>query len=188
MTIIVVPGADQRLKASMADSAVKLFGEEVIWKKILVGPQSSGLGGGLLMTIYIKNRNLVECMDAREVAPEQATEKMFAENLSNSSPVGGLSIAVPGELKGLWELHKRHGKLPWSETLKPAIQLCRKGIEVTDYLTTIFKMKEKEIRDNPSLSKIFINEATKELWKTGDRMKRLNLAHTLEIIGKEFSL
>lgn len=47
------------------------------------------------MTIYIKEKNLVECLDAREVAPKNADENMFQ---NKSSLEGGLSIAVPGKL------------------------------------------------------------------------------------------
>lgn len=66
-----------------------------------LGPQSTGLGGGFHLTIFIKEKNLVECLDAREVAPKNAQEDMFIDNKNKSSLEGGLSIAVPGELKGI---------------------------------------------------------------------------------------
>ena len=72
-------------------------------------PQSGGLGGGFLLTIYIKEKGTIETLDAREVAPKLATKNMFDNNLG-ASLEGGLAIAVPGELKGLWELHQKYGK------------------------------------------------------------------------------
>lgn len=70
-----------------------------------LGPQSTGLGGGFHLTIFIKEKNLVECLDAREVAPKNAHENMFVNDKNKSSLEGGLSIAVPGELKGKKELN-----------------------------------------------------------------------------------
>lgn len=40
-------------------------------------PQSTGLGGGFVMTIYHKETNKVETLIARDVAPLAATEDMY---------------------------------------------------------------------------------------------------------------
>lgn len=150
----------------------------------ILGPQSTGLGGGFHMTIYIKSKNLVECLDAREVAPKLASETMFVNN-SKASLEGGLSIAVPGELKGMWELHEKYGKLPWKKLIEPVIKLCREGHEVTEYLARVLRVKEKDIKEIPSLREIFVNPETGEIWNAGDKLKRLALAETLEVIAEE---
>lgn len=150
-----------------------------------LGPQSTGLGGGFHMTIYIKEKNLVECIDAREVAPKAATENMFVGDKNHSSLVGGRSIAVPGELKGMWELHQKYGKLPWKDVFQPVIDLCRQGHEVTEYLATVLRFKEKDVLETPSLREVFVNPETNEIWKAGDRIKRLALADTMETIASE---
>lgn len=134
------------------------------------------------MTIYIKEKNLVECLDAREVAPKNADENMFQ---NKSSLEGGLSIAVPGELKGLWELHKKYGKLPWKQLILPVIKLCQDGHEVTEYLAKVLRVKEKTIKEIPSLREVFVNPITNEIWNAGDKIKRPALAETLEVIAND---
>lgn len=52
-----------------------------------------------------------ETIDYREAAPAAAFEDMFKGNLI-AAVHGGLSVAVPGELRGLEYLHKRHGVSP----------------------------------------------------------------------------
>jgi gamma-glutamyltranspeptidase/glutathione hydrolase/leukotriene-C4 hydrolase len=137
------------------------------------------------MTIYIKSKNLVECLDARETAPKLSHENMFVNDTKKSSLEGGLSIAVPGELKGMWELHQKYGKLPWKELFAPVIDLCRNGHEVTEYLARVLRMKEGAIKDIPSLREVFVNPETNEIWNAGDKIKRLQLAETLETIAQE---
>lgn len=134
------------------------------------------------MTIYIKEKNTVECLDAREVAPKNANENMFQ---NKSSLEGGLSIAVPSELKGLWELHQKYGKLPWKELFAPVIKLCREGHEVTDYLAKVLRVKETSIKEIPSLREVFVDPNTNELWNAGDKIKRPALADTLETIAND---
>lgn len=168
-------------------------------------PQSTGLGGGFLMTIYIKATGVVETLNAREVAPKRATQNMFVNN-TKAALEGGLSIAVPGEvskkfiykftsfnsycvfilqIKGMWELHQKYGKLPWADLFTPVIDLCRKGHEVTVYLARILAFVETKILDQPSLREIFVDPKTNKTWVQGDKLKRLELANTMEVLAKE---
>lgn len=110
----------------------------------LVVSQSSGLGGGLVATVFIKNSGILETINSREIAPAAAFKDMFPDNLSSLE--GGLAIAVPGELKGLHELHKRYGKLKWAEVVQPVIELAEKGYKVTKYLGEIFNERGDKIK------------------------------------------
>lgn len=110
---------------------------------------------------------------------------MFVGDKNKSSLEGGLSIAVPGELKGMWELHKKYGKLPWKNIFQPVIELCRNGHEVTEYLATVLRMQEKAIFETPSLREIFVNPKTNQIWNAGDKLKREALADTMEVIANE---
>lgn len=117
----------------------------------LTVPQSCGLGGGLVLTIYTKKTGIIETLNAREVAPMAATENMFVDN-PTASLDGGLAIAVPGELKGLYALHEKYGKLKWSELVQPVADLARNGFKVSTYLGNVIKSRESKIRDNPEFA------------------------------------
>lgn len=144
-------------------------------------PQSMGLGGGFLATIYTKSTRKVESLTARETAPKAATIDMYA----NRTVDGPLAIAVPGELKGYWELHQRFGKLPWAALIDPTIDLCRRGHVVTGYLARILDGRETLIKDTPSLAEVFVNPATGHVWRENDLIKRIALADTLQTIADE---
>lgn len=144
-------------------------------------PQSTGLGGGFVLTIFTKATGKVESLIARDIAPLRASKDMFGNETSVS---GGKSITVPTELKGYWELHKKYGKLPWARLFQPTIELCRKGHVVSGYLQRILQRKEKEVVDS-ELRHIYVNPETNQIYQEGDRIKRLELANTLELIAKE---
>lgn len=50
--------------------------------------------------------------------------------------VGGLAIAVPGELMGMEYAWKRFGRLEWRELVQPAIDLARTGFKVSPSLAS----------------------------------------------------
>lgn len=146
--------------------------------------QSMGLGGGFVATVYHKESGEVTTLLARERAPLASSWDMFAK--TNMSVVTGiLSVAVPGELKGYAELHQKYGRVPWQTLIQPTIDLARSGHIVSEYLERVLQVKKKQIFGSPSLSEVFVNAKTNELWKAGDRIRRLKLAETLEIIANE---
>src|SRR2546428_3000306 len=72
----------------------------------------------------------VRALDYREAAPRRATPGMYADSTGKpaaSSLTGHLSVGVPGSVAGLWEAHRKYGKLPWKDLVAPAIVLARDG-------------------------------------------------------------
>lgn len=67
----------------------------------------SGIGGGGFALVRDAQGNY-ETIDYREAAPSAAFENMYKDNL-NGAVVGGLAVAVPGDLKGLEYLHNKYG-------------------------------------------------------------------------------
>lgn len=146
-------------------------------------PQSGGIGGGLVMTIFSKAANKTEVLIAGGEAPKLATEDMFV-NATNLFEKSGAVIAIPGEIKGLWELHQKYGKLPWSRLFEPVIELCRKGHIVTQYLGLIF-FHRQDIFKSPTIADVFVDPRTNTTYRTGDYIKRHDLIETLELLAQE---
>ncbi|XP_063973968.1 scoloptoxin SSD14-like [Diachasmimorpha longicaudata] len=144
---------------------------------------SMGIGGGFLMTIWDAEKNESVFLDARETAPAAAHEEMFKGNASLSL-LGGLAIAVPGEIAGYWAAHQKYGKLPWKDLFQPTIALCKEGIVINDYVAYNLRNHEHTIRDQPSLAEILINPKTNRTWTVGDRLYRPKLNTTLKLIGE----
>ena len=52
----------------------------------------------------------------------------------NASLDGGLAVAVPLELKGLWMAHRMYGQAAWATLVSPASSLARDGFPAHPYL------------------------------------------------------
>lgn len=88
-----------------------------------------------------------EVIDAREVAAKKAKKTMFVGD-PDASLEGGKAIAVPLELHGLYLAHSRHGVLPWSSLLQPAIALASEGFPAHPYLVSALKNADFRVRQN----------------------------------------
>ncbi|CAL8115600.1 unnamed protein product [Orchesella dallaii] len=151
----------------------------------LIQNQSMGLGGGFLAVFYNATSKEAKTLNARDRAPLAATENMFEGN-PDAAARGPLSVAVPGELKGYWELWKEHGSrsITWKELFEPTIQLAENGFNLTGHAANALYQNRERILNTPSLREVFVNNQTGEVFKTGDLIKRPVLAATLRELSE----
>nr|XP_015005370.2 glutathione hydrolase 5 proenzyme isoform X1 [Macaca mulatta] len=102
----------------------------------VVNPQSMGLGGGVIFTIYNVTTGKVEVINARETVPAHHAPSLL-DRCAQALPLGRGAqwIGVPGELRGYAEAHRRHGRLPWAQLFQPTIALLRGGHVVAPVLS-----------------------------------------------------
>lgn len=149
----------------------------------VVNLQSCGIGGGHVMTIYIKDKKNATAVIGRETAPAFASEDMYVEDRA-SSKFGGKAIGIPGEIRGLWEAHQRFGKLPWKTLFQPAIKMCLEGYPLAPDTANAIHGSAEIIKANFSELKDFLwNKETNNWFKEGEIIKNPRLAKTLQKIA-----
>ncbi|XP_067641141.1 scoloptoxin SSD14 isoform X2 [Eurosta solidaginis] len=146
--------------------------------------QSMGIGGGMLMNIYLKETQHAYSIDAREVAPFAAFQEMFNGKLDLSLN-GGLAIAVPGELMGYHRAHERFGKLPWKTLVEPSIKMCHEGFYLTQHQWMSLNNRWHNMKNNTVLTNVFVNATTGQLYPVGTKIKpQKTLCETYELLAE----
>ncbi|XP_037478044.1 glutathione hydrolase 1-like [Triticum dicoccoides] len=145
----------------------------------VVSPASSGIGGGAFMLVRLADGTAV-VYDSRETAPLAATKDMYGGN-DTLKARGALSIGVPGEIAGLYEAWKRHGKLPWKELVMPAAKLAW-AFTVSPYLHMQMKATEAGILGNAGMRAVYASNGA--ILKVGDVCRNGKLAWTLEAVAE----
>jgi len=147
----------------------------------VVAPSSSGLGGGGFAIVYRAADRSVTVLDFRETAPVVLDVDAFERRPLPDAERGKL-VGVPGEARGLAELHRRFGKRPWAELVEPAERFAREGFAVDAHLASTLGGKDrKRNRRVASLDRAFFSGNKVAL--IGQRVKRPELAGTLRTLA-----
>ena len=148
----------------------------------VVHPTAGNIGGGGFM-VYRAADGKTNTLDFREKAPAAAKENMYQD--ANGNVIAGMSLTthlasgVPGSVDGMYEAHKKYGKLKWAELVQPAVDLASRGFVITGRLAASLNgTKADFMLLNPG-KYYFIKDS---LWKKGDILKQADLAHTLSLI------
>lgn len=150
-----------------------------------VNPQSMGLGGGVILTVYNASTGQVEVINARETVPARHAPGLL-DQCEQAQPLGtGAQWAgVPGELRGYAEAHRRHGRLPWAQLFQPTIALLRGGHRVPPVLSQFLHHRLlRPFLNASSLRQLFFN-GTEPLGPQ-DPFPWPALAATLETVARE---
>jgi len=120
----------------------------------VTAPTSSGLGGGGFVLVWDAARRAPFLLDFRETAPAALDATVFEQRPLPQEKVGHL-VGVPGEARGLFELHKRAGKLPWAQLVRFAEQRARLGYIVSPHLAAMISGSRSPVASVPALAALF---------------------------------
>jgi gamma-glutamyltranspeptidase/glutathione hydrolase len=148
----------------------------------VVYPAAGNIGGGGFM-VYRSKSGEVITLDYREQAPAAATTNMYLDSAGNvkgtSSEKGHLSAGVPGSVAGMFESHRKFGRLPWKDLVQPAIDLALNGVPLTKLQAHVFNQVKDSLTKYSTVTPDFF---MKPNWQEGDTIYWTDLGHTLERI------
>jgi gamma-glutamyltranspeptidase len=153
----------------------------------VVEPFGSGIGGGGFWLLHRESDGFQVMVDGREVAPLKADRDMYldkqGEPIKNASVNGALAAGIPGLPAALDHLAKKYGKLPLTDSLKPAIELAEKGFLVNEHYRRLAKFRQIALASNPSAEAIFLSNG--QVPDLGAVIQQEDLAETLKQLSKK---
>jgi gamma-glutamyltranspeptidase/glutathione hydrolase len=173
-----------------ADAAAKILGAggnaadaavAIAFTLAVTYPEAGNLGGGGFATVLFDGK--ADFLDYRECAPANASAGMYLDAagkvIPDASTVGAGAAGVPGTVAGLWELHRRFGRLTWQADLAPAVRYAEGGFIVDRMLVEKRDGRAAELRGRTNFRTYFGTLAD------GDTFRQPELAATLKRIAAD---
>ncbi|CAN7455613.1 gamma-glutamyltransferase [Phenylobacterium sp. LjRoot164] len=147
-------------------------------------PRAGNLGGGGFMLVHLAKEKKTLAIDYYGQAPAATDAALLAGPNGKMDPAKRYShraVAVPGTVKGLYEVHRQYGKLPWKKLVEPAVKLASDGLILTDDMTYALDVyREGLLADAPSAKALY--KAGGATYVPGERLKQPDLAWSLRQI------
>ena len=151
----------------------------------VVLPEAGNIGGGGFMVVRMADGTSA-ALDFREKAPIAASRDMYLDTLGNQTDKsinGHLAAGVPGSVAGMYEAHKRFGKLPWHAVVEPAIRLAANGFIVTKDLSDNVRDDSSRLAKFPASAALFLPDGAP--LRIGTRWINPDLAASLQRIATQ---
>lgn len=154
----------------------------------VVLPRAGNLGGGGYMLVHMAASGSRPAADLAinyyGVAPHAITPDLLVGpdgKIDHAKEMTFKGAAVPGTVAGLYEAHRRFGKLPWSAVIDPAIALARDGVILTDGEAEATAGRRFMLMRDPGARAAFL-KPDGGAYRAGERFRQPDLARTLTLI------
>ncbi len=126
-------------------------------------PFSCGIGGGGFMLIYSAKDKRVIALDHRELAPASFHPGVFldAEGKAmdwKATVPNGISVGVPGTVRGWHEALTRYGTMGFDKVLAPAIRVAEQGFTVGPNFHRINTINEAKFARFSTASALYLQD------------------------------
>jgi gamma-glutamyltranspeptidase/glutathione hydrolase len=145
-------------------------------------PSAGNVGGGGFMVIRMPDGRSTT-IDYRERAPLKSTATMYLKDDGtidrSATAEGWRAPGVPGTVRGLELAHRKYGKLPWAEVVRPAAELARRGWPLSPALARSINGALRGKTGRFPASVAAYGKPGGGTWAAGDTIRLHDLARTL---------
>ena len=142
----------------------------------VVEPTMSGLGGRAQSIVRTQKGDFVGYNGMTEIP------KSFIK-LADMPSSGYSTVATPGLVALLWDMHQQHGKLPFAELVRPAIDYAENGFALLPGEVARQTSVIENISTDVGMQRAFLN-AEGALTPAGKMLKQPDLAKTLKRVAQ----
>ena len=148
-------------------------------------PRAGNIGGGGYMLFYNAADKKTTAIEYYSQAPLEVTPDFLLGpdgKVARDKVQSFKGVAVPGTIAGLYEAHKRFGKLPWAKLIQPAITMAEKGIVLSDdEVFALSGFKSAMAKDPNGAFKVYFKPDGSS-YRPQERFRNPDLAWTLKQI------
>ncbi|MEN6533195.1 MAG: gamma-glutamyltransferase [Bryobacteraceae bacterium] len=149
----------------------------------VIEPMSCGIGGDLFVLYRDGKTGKLTGLNASGWAPKGLTIQMLkSKGIAAMPKTGVYTITVPGCVDGWEKLHKRFGKLPWSELFLPAIHYATHGFPVTEMIQRAWYGEIMKLTEDRYTRHMFLPGGAAP--KLGEIFQNPDLAKALGLFAK----
>ena len=148
-------------------------------------PFSCGIGGGGFMVIYLAKDKRVITIDHRETAPANFSPTVF---LDQGKPMdfetvvaSGMSVGVPGTVRGWDEALTRYGSMSFKQVLAPAVKVATDGFTVSDNFNRLLGINLVKFGKFPATAAIYLKNGKPPV--AGSVLRNPDLARAYRELG-----
>jgi len=150
----------------------------------VVEPMMCGMGGDLFGIYWDAKTGQLTGINSSGWAPKGLTIEFLKGLGRETMPGTGIqSVTVPGCVEGWSKLHKRFGKLPWSELFQPAIYYADHGYPLTELIQADWQLNTRKLQDDENARRIFLHEGAAP--KVGGVFRDPQMAAALKLIAAQ---
>ena len=148
----------------------------------VVEPFSTGVGGDLFALVWMDSEKQVRALNASGRAPQAASlDELVSKGWLQIPSDNPYAVTTPGTVDGWATLLQRHGSMPLSEVLQPAIEHAEQGFPVTGIIAYVWAKEAPVLGQYPSGGELLLDgRAPKE----GEIVRLPELGKTLRIIAE----
>ncbi|MBD3883778.1 gamma-glutamyltransferase [Phormidium tenue FACHB-886] len=177
-----------RLGGNVFDAVVAAVMASFVVEPTLTSPA----GGGFLLAHTQEGQDIL--FDFFAQTPRQKRDLAEVDFYPVEVNFGGVtqefhiglgSMAVPGAISGLFQVHQRLGKLPMAVVAEPAIHYARNGIEMSPFQAYCFQILGPILTANEAARRIYTRDG--RLIQAGMQLVMPELAETLSYLVEEGS-
>lgn len=147
-------------------------------------PRAGNLGGGGFMLLHLAKEKKTLAIDYYGQAPAATDASLLSGadgKLDTAKRYSFKAVAIPGTVKGFYEVHRQYGKLPWRDLVEPSVKLAEKGITLTDDMVYALEVYRPALADDPG-SMAAMYRPGGAGYAAGERMRQPDLAWSLRQI------
>ena len=150
---------------------------------------TSAAGGGFLLAHTKENENIL--FDFFSQTPRQKRTKgeinFYPVELNFGDAVqefhiGLGSMAVPGNMGGIFHVHQKLGRLPFEVVAQPAIHYARNGVELNDFQCFSLELLREIITTPKEMRQVYAPNG--KLLQLGEKLFMPNFADTLTYLAE----